>query len=103
VNTFGDSTGDLGHQLLSLSLWESNAEGSACTLLIVGRDMVDPKGSKGTTVSDGAGVQAGNTIHVAMEDLVEEDWKALESKLEEEMAHEVSVFPENMPWRRQEG
>jgi hypothetical protein len=34
---------------------------------------MDPKGSKGTMASDSAGVQAGNTIHVAMEDLVEED------------------------------
>jgi hypothetical protein len=38
-----------------------------------GRSMMDPKGSKGTMASDSAGVQAGNTIHVAMEDLAKED------------------------------
>jgi hypothetical protein len=37
--------------------------------------MVDPKGSKGAPAAASAGVQARNTIVVAMEDLVEADRK----------------------------
>jgi ATP-dependent protease HslVU (ClpYQ) ATPase subunit len=37
------------------------------------------------TIADGTGVQARNNIHVAMEDLTEEDRKELEHELEEEM------------------
>jgi hypothetical protein len=48
--------------------------------------MTDPKGSKGAPSADGAGVQAKNTILVAMEDLIEADRKELERELEEEMA-----------------
>jgi hypothetical protein len=47
--------------------------------------MADPKGGKATSVVDGAGVQARNTIHLAMEDLAEEDRKEVEWELEEEM------------------
>jgi hypothetical protein len=48
--------------------------------------VANPNEGKVTTVSNGAGVQARNTIHVAMEDLTEEDQKELERELEEEMA-----------------
>jgi ribosome recycling factor len=37
------------------------------------------------TIADGTGVQARNNIHVAMENLTEEDRKELEHELEEEM------------------
>jgi hypothetical protein len=37
-------------------------------------------------VVDGAGIQARNTIMVAMDDLAESDQKELEKALEEEMA-----------------
>jgi hypothetical protein len=39
--------------------------------------MVHTKGSKGANVADGGGVQAKNTILVAMEDLAEVDRKEL--------------------------
>jgi hypothetical protein len=48
--------------------------------------VANPNVGKVMTVSNGAGVQAKNTIHVAMEDLTEEDQKELELELEEEMA-----------------
>jgi hypothetical protein len=46
--------------------------------------MADPKGSKGAMAADG--IQARNTIAVAMEDLTKPDRKELEKELEEEMA-----------------
>jgi hypothetical protein len=48
--------------------------------------MADPKGVKATTPADGVGVDACNMISVAMEDLTEEDRRAMECELEEEMA-----------------
>jgi hypothetical protein len=48
--------------------------------------MTDPKGSKGASAADGAGVQARNAILVAMEDLAKADRKELEKELEVEMA-----------------
>jgi hypothetical protein len=48
--------------------------------------VANPNVGKVTTVSNGAGVQARNTIHVAMEDLTQENQKELERELEEEMA-----------------
>jgi hypothetical protein len=47
--------------------------------------MADPKGGKATSAMDGAGVQALNAIHVAMEDMATEDQNELERELEEEM------------------
>jgi hypothetical protein len=47
--------------------------------------MADPKGGKAMTALDGTGVQARNTIHVAMEDLAKDDRKELERELKEEM------------------
>jgi hypothetical protein len=47
--------------------------------------MADPKGSKAAT-TDGAGIHNKNAINVALEDLTEEDKKAVERVLEEEMA-----------------
>jgi hypothetical protein len=35
--------------------------------------MTDPKGRKAITMLDGTRVQTENTIHIAMEDLAEED------------------------------
>jgi hypothetical protein len=40
--------------------------------------MANPKVAKATQVADGADVQVRNTINVAMEDLNEEDRKAVE-------------------------
>jgi hypothetical protein len=48
--------------------------------------MVVPKGAKATMPTKGTGVDACNTISVAMEDLSEEDRRAMERELEEEMA-----------------
>jgi hypothetical protein len=48
--------------------------------------MTDPKGSNATVTADGAGVQARNANHVAMEDLAEEDKREFEREHEEEMA-----------------
>jgi CBS-domain-containing membrane protein len=47
--------------------------------------MADPKGAKVATPTDGTGVDARNAINVAMEDLAEEDLRAIEQELEEEM------------------
>jgi hypothetical protein len=47
--------------------------------------MAVPKGGKAMTALDGTGVQARNTIHVAMEDLAKDDRKELERELKEEM------------------
>jgi hypothetical protein len=41
--------------------------------LISGVEMTDPKGRKAITMLDGTRVQTENTIHIAMEDLAEED------------------------------
>jgi hypothetical protein len=48
--------------------------------------MADPKGAKAMMPTDGTGVDARNAINVAMEDLAEEDRRAIERELEEEMA-----------------
>jgi hypothetical protein len=45
--------------------------------------MVDPKGAKAVTPTDGTEVDARNAINVAMEDLAEEDRRAIERELEE--------------------
>jgi hypothetical protein len=50
-------------------------------ITLAGREgvMVDPKGSKGTTVVDAIGMEAKNTISVV-------DWKEIERELKEELA-----------------
>jgi hypothetical protein len=47
--------------------------------------MVDPKEARASTAVDNASVHAKNTINVVMEDLNEDDRKAVEQELEREM------------------
>jgi hypothetical protein len=49
-------------------------------------------------VVDGAGIEARNTIMVAMDDLAESDQKELEKELEEEMAEGSSRRPTWWRW-----
>jgi hypothetical protein len=49
-------------------------------------NITDPKGAKVAMLTDGTRVNAQNAINIAMEDLVDEDQKAIEQGLEEEMA-----------------
>jgi hypothetical protein len=83
ANTTGDSAGETTVEQQSLQVC-CGLIGAICTDRV--EIMMDPKGSKGAPVTDGAGVQARNTILVAMEDLVEADRKEREKELEEEMA-----------------
>jgi hypothetical protein len=83
ANIFGDSAGeDDSHDCHC-----AGVVGRLVRLTPVGQErMADPKGGKAAMASDDAGVQARNTIHVAMEDLAEEDRKELEHELKEDMA-----------------
>jgi hypothetical protein len=83
ANIFGDSAGEDdshdGHC--------AGVVGRLVRLTPVGQErMADPKVGKAAMASNDAGVQARNTIHVAMEDLAEEDRKELEHELKEDMA-----------------
>jgi hypothetical protein len=82
ANTTGDSAGETTVERQSLQVC-CGLIGAICTDRV--EIMMDPKGSKGAPATDGAGVQARNTILVAMEDLVEADRKEWEKELEEEM------------------
>jgi hypothetical protein len=83
ANTTGDSPGETTVERQSLQVC-CGLIGAICTDRV--EIMMDPNGSKGAPATDGAGVQARNTILVAMEDLVEADRKEREKELEEEMA-----------------
>jgi hypothetical protein len=83
ANTTGDSARETTVERQSLQVC-CGLIGAICTDRV--EIMMDPKGSKGAPATDGAGVQARNTILVAMEDLVEADRKEREKELEEEMA-----------------
>jgi hypothetical protein len=83
ANTTGDSAGETTVERQSLQVC-CGLIGAICTDRV--EIMMDPNGSKGAPATDGAGVQARNTILVAMEDLVEADRKEREKELEEEMA-----------------
>jgi hypothetical protein len=48
--------------------------------------MVDPKEARVSVTVDNVSVRVKNTINVAMEDLSEDDRKAVEQELEREMA-----------------
>jgi hypothetical protein len=57
--------------------------GVICTNQV--RILVDPKGSKGAAVANGAIVETKNSINMEMEGLTEEDRKEVEHELEMEM------------------